>query len=83
MDYSSKGTEYVYPQNYNQRMLHDLNEGHKGVEKMQHLTCDKIYWQGMDVDIAEYVKNFKICTKHKAMQAIQPMLPTDMPEGPW
>ena len=37
----------------------------------------------MDADIAEYVKYCKICTRHKAMQAIQPMLPRDIPEGPW
>ena len=37
----------------------------------------------MDADIAGYVKNCKIWTKHKAMQAIQPMLPRDIPEGPW
>ena len=50
---------------------------------MQHLTHDRIYWQGMDADITEYVKNCKICTRHKAMQAIQPMLPRDILEGPW
>ena len=64
-------------------MLHDLHEGHKGIEKMQHLACDKIYWQGMVADITEYVKNCKICTKHKTMQAIQPMILRDIPEGPW
>ena len=64
-------------------MLHDLHEGHKGIEKMQHLTQDKIYWQGVDADITEYEKNCNICTKHKAMQGIQPMISRDIPEGPW
>ena len=40
-------------------MLHDLHEGHKGIEKMQHLARDKIYWQGMDADITEYVKKLQ------------------------
>ena len=62
-----KGDRICIPPELYQRMLHDLHEGHKGVENMQHLTCDKIYWQGMDTDIAEYVKNCKICNKHKAM----------------
>ena len=78
-----KGDRICIPPELYERMLHDLHEGHKGIEKMQHLTCDKIYWQGMDVDITEYVKNCKICTKHKATQAIQPMIPRDIPEGPW
>ena len=37
----------------------------------------------MDTDIAEYVKHCKVCTMHKARQAIEPMLPRDIPEGPW
>ena len=65
------------------RMLHEIYDGHKGVEKMQHLARDRIYWQGMGADIAEYVKHCKVYTKHKATQAIEPMLPKDIPEGPW
>ena len=40
-----------------QRMLHELYDGHKGVKKMQHLARDRVYWQGIDADIAEYVKH--------------------------
>ena len=52
MVYSSK-VICIPPELY-EKMLHDLHEGHKGIENMQHLTRDKIYWQGMDVDITEY-----------------------------
>ena len=44
---------------------------------------EKIYWLGLDADITEYVKHCTICTKHKATQATQPMIPRDIPEGPW
>ena len=37
----------------------------------------------MDADIIENAKHCKICTKHKATQAIQPMLSRDVPESPW
>ena len=50
---------------------------------MQHLAREKIYWPGMDADITEYVKHCTICTKHKTTQATQPMIPQDIPEGPW
>ena len=50
---------------------------------MQHLAREKIYWPGLDADIIEYVKHCTICTKHKATQATQPMIPRDIPEGPW
>ena len=50
---------------------------------MQHLAREKIYWQGIDADITEYVKQCKICTRHKVTQALQPMMPKGVPEGPW
>ena len=31
----------------------------KGIEKMQHLARDKIYWQGMDADITEICKKLQ------------------------
>ena len=49
---------------------------------MQHLARERIHWQGIDANIIEYVKHCKICPEHKATQAIQPMLPRDVPEGP-
>ena len=55
-----------------QRMLHNLHEGHKGVEKMQHLTCDKIYWQGMDMDIVEYVRYAPNTRQHKQFNQYYP-----------
>ena len=42
-----------------------------------------LYWPGIDVDKAEYVKRSKTCTQHKATQHIQPMIPRDVPEAPW
>ena len=78
-----KGERVCIPPELYQRTLHDLHEGHKGIEKMQHLAREKIYWPGLDADIIEYVKHCTICTKHKATQATQPMIPRDIPEGPW
>ena len=77
-----KGNRVCIPPELYQRMLSQLHGGHKGVEKMQHLTREKIYWQGIDTDITEYVKHCKICNKHKTTQAVQPMMPKDVPEGP-
>ena len=78
-----KAVRVWIPSKLYQRMLHDLHDGHKGVKKMQHLARDRIYWQGLDADITEYVKHCKMCTMHKATQSIEPMLPRDIPEGPW
>ena len=42
-----------------------------------------VYWPGLDADIADYVNHCKTCTQQKAKQAVQPMLPRDMPDFPW
>ena len=49
---------------------------------MQHLMTDSVDWPSMGADIAEYIR-CRICTQFKATQAVQLMLPRDIPEGPW
>ena len=64
-------------------MLSDLHGNHRGIEKMRHLSQHTIYWPSLDADIADYVNRCKTCTQHKAKQAVQPMLPRDVPDSPW
>ena len=66
-----------------ERMLSDLHGNHRGIEKMRHLSQHTVYWPGLDADIANYVNCCKTCTQHKAKQAVQPMLPRDVPDSPW
>ena len=65
------------------RTLYDLHNGHLGVEKMINLTRSSVYWQGINMDIIDYVRHCTTCAKHKARQTVQPMLPLDVPDGPW
>ena len=50
---------------------------------MRHLSQHTVYWPGLDADITDYVNRCKTCTQHKAKQAVQPMLPRDVPDSPW
>ena len=63
-------------------MLSDIHFNHRGTENV-HLSQTTIYWPGIDTNIADYVNCCKICTQHKAKQAIQPMLPRDVPDFLW
>ena len=71
------------PPELQDRALCDLQDGHIGVEKMTHLAGSSVYWQGINSDIIDYVRWCTTCAKHKALQTVQPMLPRDVPEGPW
>ena len=50
---------------------------------MQAQAREAVYWPGIDSDISDYVSQCTICTKHKASPPAQPMLPRDIPDGPW
>ena len=50
---------------------------------MTHIARSNVYWPSINADIADYVKHCTICAKHKASQAVQPMLSHDIPNGPW
>ena len=50
---------------------------------MQAQAREAVYWPSIDADIANYVCQCTICTKYKASLPAQPMLPRDVPNGPW
>ena len=50
---------------------------------MQAQAREAVYWPGIDSDISDYISWCTICTKHKASPPAQPMLPRDIPDGPW
>ena len=50
---------------------------------MQAQAREAVYWPGIDSDISDYVSQCTICTKHKASPPAQPMLPGNIPDGPW
>ena len=77
-----KDNRICIPPELYDRTLSDLHQGHTGIEKMQHLMRDTVYWPNMDADIAKYIKRCNICTKFKAAQVMQLMLQRDILEGP-
>ena len=78
-----KGTRVCIPPELLNRTLANLHGAHQGVDRMQAQAKESVYWPGIDADIADYVSLDTICTKHKAPLPPQPMLPRDIPDGPW
>ena len=50
---------------------------------MQVQVREAVYWPSIDADKADIVCQCTICTKHKASSPAQPVLPRDIPDGPW
>ena len=78
-----KGTRVCIPPELLERTLADLHGAHQGVDRMQAEAREAVCWPGIDSDISDYVSWCTICTKHKASFPAQPMLPRDVPDGPW
>ena len=78
-----KGDRVCIPPELYERMLSDLHGNHRGIEKMRHLSQTTVFWPGIDANIANYVNHCKTCTQHMAKQAVQPMLPRDVPDSLW
>ena len=78
-----KNDRVCVPPELQDRTLYDLHDGHLGVEKMINLARSSVHWQGIKADIIDYVRCCTTCVKHKALQTVQPMLPHDVPDGPW
>ena len=78
-----KGSCIYIPPELLDHTLSGLYRAQKGMEKMQAHAIEAAYWPGIDADIADYVHQCTICTKHKASLPAQMMLPRDIPDGPW
>ena len=78
-----KGERVCIPPELYEGMFSDLHDNHRGIEKMRLLSQTTVYWPGIDTDVADYVNHCKICTQHKAKQAVQPMLCRDVPDSLW
>ena len=51
-----KGNHISIPPELYDRSLNELHNMHLGIEKLQHRARAILYWPGIDVVIAEYVK---------------------------
>ena len=78
-----KGKRVYIPLELLNHTLADLHGAPKGIDRMQAQVKKAVYWPGIDADIANYVCQCTICTKHKASPPAQPMLPRDILNGPW
>ena len=80
---SPKGTRVcILPELFDKTLAY-LHGAHQGGDRMQVQVRESVYWPGIDADIADYVSWCTVCTKHKASLSAQPMLPKDIPDGPW
>ena len=78
-----KGSRICIPPELLYRTLYELHDCHQGIEKITHIARSNVLLPHIDANIADYVRHCTICAKHKTSQAVKPMLPPEVPNGPW
>ena len=78
-----KGTRVCIHPELLDHTLADVHGAHQGINRMWAQVREAVYWPSIDADIADYACWCTICTKQNASPPAQPMLPQDIPDGPW
>lgn len=55
----------VVPEVLKQEMLERLHEGHNGMTKTRELATQYFYWNNINNDITEFIRNCQICQKYQ------------------
>ena len=78
-----KGPRIIIPTAQRERTLGNLHVGHQGVQSMQQIAKNTVYWPGIDADIEDWVQRCTACLATKPNQKREPLLPHTVPDQPW
>ena len=78
-----KGEKIVIPKRLRKRILSAGHDGHQGVEKTKSVLRSKVWYPGMDQDVAEYIQNCRGCQSAVNDTYKEPLIMSELPAGPW
>lgn len=70
----------IVPKKLRIPMTELLHRGHIGINKTIYRARNLFYWPELAADITEYVKNCRVCEKHRPNNFREPMLPHSIPK---
>ena len=76
-----QGTRICVPPELFDCTLADLYGSHQGIDRMQAQAREAVYWPG--IDAVDYVFQCNNMHQAQSLSPMQPMLPRDIPDGPW
>ena len=78
-----RGTRLVIPNSLRERVLKLAHEGHPGIVIMKRRLRSKVWWPGIDKDVEMFCKHCYGCQLVSQPSAPEPMVRTNLPQGPW
>ena len=77
------GCRLFIPHTLRATMLSRLHEAHQGISRSQARARLTLYWPGIDLDIANFVKGCRHCQDHLPSNAREPLISKAVPERPF
>ena len=78
-----RGTRIIIPSQLRERTLQLAHEGHPGIVNMKKVLRTKVWWPGIDKDVEKFCKSCYGCQLVSQTTKPEPMVRTEMPNGPW
>ena len=74
-----KGSRIIIPETQQKIILDQLYYSHQGVEKTRLQAKDAVYWERINADIENMIKNSSICQENLLAQPKETLQPHDTP----
>jgi len=78
-----KGKQVVIPEDLRTDIMSQLHSGHQGIEKTRLLARSTVYWPNINKDIETLTKMCDTCQEHQHRNRKEPLIPHEVPSGPW
>lgn len=78
-----KGNKIIVPKNLRKQMLEKIHYNHLGIEKCKNRAREIMYWPFMSKEIEDFVESCNLCNKYKKAKTKEPLMPREVPNGPW
>ena len=78
-----RGTRIVIPKGLQPEVISLAHEGHQGATKMKQYLRARVWFPRMDVLVENYVASCHACLCSTRQSKFQPLIPTELLEGPW
>ena len=78
-----KGSRIIILETQQKIILEQLHYSHQGVEKTRLQARDAVYWERINTDIRNIIKNCTICQEKLPAQPKETLQPHDTPSRAW
>lgn len=78
-----KGDRVVIPRKMRSEMLKIVHQSHLGIVRCKQLARDVMYWPCMNSQIEDMVTKCSVCQANRNLQPKEPLMPSEVPNGPW